>query len=331
MRYCVGVDYMSYVTMYERVAAGYEVEKEAGFIALMKIFSSLGFSVPWFFAFCAFFQVFFIFQLFRDYKEIYPYLVLTFLMSGEMVYFSNTIRNMFAFAIVVYSLKFVKNRQPLKFYVWLLVAFFIHKSCAIMVVVYPLYLLRPVYFKNRLFQYLLLAGSLVLMNLNYIQVFISQMDSIMALLGYDDHYAMDDRMDQEVTIGLGFVVELAIVLIIILYGHKVKDYYSNTKLPINIMYDLFIIGVILKYSFIGSLFIQRMNTYFIGYTFILAATTLSYMKRFYIKMGRYMLLGLYFLLAFALLYRMVENSAMFIFNFQDDLYYLKNDFRAKEL
>lgn len=329
LRYCVGVDYMSYVVMYEKVASGIDVEKEFGFVGLMKFFSALGLGIEWFFAFCAFFQLFFIFQLFKSQKDILPYLILTFMMSGEMVNYSNIIRNMFAFAIVVYSLKYIQNKSPLKHYFWLFVAFSIHKSCAIMVVLYPLYMLKSEYFKNRLMQYGLLVVSLVLMNLNYIQEFIAQTDSLMALLGYNEKYILDDRMDQKVSIGLGFIIELAIACTIVYYSPKAKEHYA--KLPINIMYDLFVVGLVIKYSFIGSLFIQRMNTYFIGYTFILAAMEYACMRKTKIVKGRYILLGLYCMLAFSILYRMVENSAMFIFDFQDDLFYLKNEFRAKEL
>jgi len=327
-RYCVGVDCMSYVGMYKWVASGYEIEKEYGFIGIMKVFSSLGLRVEAFMGFCAFIQLFFIFHLFRNYKEIYPYLFLVFMMSGEFLVYSNIIRSMFAFAIVAYSLKYVQNKKPIIHYLWLLAAFFIHKSSAIMVIVYPLYILSPVLFSKKYVQYGLLIGSLILMNFDYVQEFISQMDSLMALLGYDEKYRMDDRMDQEKSIGLGFFIELSIVCIIIYYSTKIKDYYS--KLPVNIMYDLFIIGVILKYSFIGSMLIQRMNVYFVGYTFILAAMVFDYTKRFRIKYGWYLMLSLYCLLAFAVLYKMKDNSAMFIFDFQKDLFYLKNDFNYEK-
>ena len=329
LRYCVGVDYMSYVVMYDKVAAGIEVDKELAFVSLIKVFSSLGLSVGFFFAFCAFFQLFFIFQLFKGFKEVYPYLVLTYMIGGEWLIYSNIIRNMFAFAIVAYSLKYVQSKSPIKHYFWLLVAFLFHKSCAIMVVVYPLYLIRPEFFRKRFIQYALIGVSIILMNINYIQEFVAQTENIIALLGYADKYGMDERMDDDVSIGLGFVIELAITCTIIYYSPKTKEYYS--KLPINIMYDLFIVGQVLKYSFIGSLLIQRMNTYFIGYTFILAAIELSYMKRHKIKVGRYILIGLYCLLGFAILYRWNENSALYIFNFQEDLYYLKNPFRYEKL
>ena len=327
-RYSVGVDCMSYVGMYNRVASGYEIEKEQGFIGIMKVFSSLELRVEAFMGFCAFIQLFFIFHLFKSYKEVYPYLFMTFMMGGEFLVYSNVIRSMFAFAIVVYSLKYVQDKQPIKHYLLLLAAFFIHKSCALMVIVYPLYLIRPVFFDKKIVQYILLVVSLVLMGFDYVQEFISQMDSIMAILGYDEKYRLDDRMDMEKSIGLGFLIELSIVCIIIFYSSKIKEYY--TKLPVNIMYDLFLIGILIKYSFIGSMLIQRMNAYFIGYTFILAAMVLRYVKRNHINKGWYLLFGLYCLLAFAVLYRMNENSGMFIFDFQKDLFYLKNDFNYEK-
>ena len=324
LRYCVGVDYMGYVEMFEKVEMGYEVEKEYAFIGLMKIFQYFGLGVEPFFALCAFFQLFFIFQIFKEYKEIYPFLVITFMIGGEWLIYSNIIRNMFAFAIVAYSLRYIQTKSLYKHYFWLFIAFFFHKSCAIMLVVYPLYLLRPVFFQKRALQYGLLILSLVLMNINYIQEFVTYMDRLMVILGYADKYGMDERMDMDVSIGMGFVIELAIACTIIFYSPKIKEYYSN--LPTNIMYDLFFVGLLIKYSFIGSMLIQRMNTYFIGYTFILAAMELAYLHKHKMKMGMYAIIGLYCMLGFAILYRMNDNSAMFIFNFQKHLLYLKNEF-----
>ena len=43
-------------------------------------------------------------------------------------------------------------------------------------------------------------------------------------------------------------------------------------------------------------------------------------------MGMYDIIGLYCMLGFAILYRMNDNSAMFIFNFQKHLFDLKNEF-----
>ena len=324
LRYCVGVDYMSYVKMFDNVQLGYEVDKEYAFIGLMKIFQIFGLGIEPFFALCAFLQLFFIFQLFKNYKELYPFLVITFMIGGEWLIYSNIIRNMLAFAIVVYSLKYVQTRSIFKHYLWLLIAFFFHKSCAIMVVVYPLYMLKPFFFQKRSIQYVLLLISLVLMNLNYIQEFVSYMDGLMEILGYAEKYGMDERMDMEVSIGMGFVIELSIACTIIFYSPKIKEYYSN--LPTNIMYDLFFVGLLIKYSFIGSMLIQRMNTYFIGYTFILAAMELAYLHKHKMKMGMYAIIGLYCMLGFAILYRMNDNSAMFIFNFQKHLFDLKNEF-----
>lgn len=323
MRYCVGRDYMAYVEMFEHKAFGYEVDKEAAFVEIIKLFASLGLDVSAFFTFCAFFQLFFIFQAFKQHKEVYPYLILTFMIGGEWLIYSNIIRHIFAFAIFVYSLRFVTGRNPLKHYLWLFIAFFFHKSCAVLVIIYPLYLFTSSYFDRRWIQYVIVLISIVLMNLNYIQEFVSSMDKLLMLMGYYDKYIMDDRMDREVTLGIGFVIELAIACTIIYFSPKIKEHY--TRLPVNIMYDMFIVGLAIKYSFIGSMMIQRMNVYFVGFTFILAGLELAYMFKFKRK-GGIVLLGLYCFLGFATLYRMFENSALFIFNFQDNLFYLKKDF-----
>lgn len=330
LRYGVGVDYFSYVNLYNAIVAGYDHEdigKELGFTLLMKLFAFAGLDITLCFTAYAFIQIFFIFYLFKCNKEIYPFLVLTFMLGGEWLAYCNIIRHMLAFAFFVYSLKFVKDKNWVNHYLFIILSILFHKSAFILIIVYPLYYLKESYFNKRGLQFLCLVISLVLMKVNLIQEFVKRMDVLMMLLGYSDKYGMDERMDEEVSLGPGFVLELSIVCLIIYLSPKIKQYYKN--IPVGIMYDLFFVGVLIKYSFIGSMLIQRMNVYFIDMTFILSAICITYLSK--IRKGKSTLLKrmyilLYILLFGAILYRMEDNSAMFIFNFQNSLFNLKSGF-----
>ena len=191
-----------------------------------------------------------------------------------------------------------------------------------LVVIYPIYLFRPSFFNKRAIQFILLGGSLVMMNLNYIQEFIAYFDKLIVLLGYGDKYLMDDRMDMEVSIGLGFLVEICIALTIIFFSPKVKQYFNSPLL--NISYDLFFVGLLIKYSFIGSMLIQRMNLFFLGFTFIAAAFTMAYLFKTR-KFMRYVFVGLYLLFYIGVMMSMKDNTALYVFNFQEQFYHYKYD------
>lgn len=322
LRYGVGTDFFSYQNMYDSSLNGFEVEKEPGFVAIIKFATTLGFSNSFCLFTYAFVQLFLIFKAFSGYKQIFPFMVITFMLSEEWLMYANVIRHMIAFAIFVYALKFIINRNLIKYLLSIACACLFHKSAAVLVVIYPIYLFRPSFFNNRAIQFILLGGSLVMMNLNFIQEFIAYFDKLIALLGYGDKYLLDDRMDMEVSIGLGFLVELCIALTIIFFSPKVKQYYNSSLL--NISYDLFFIGVLIKYSFIGSMLIQRMNLFFLGFTFIVAAFTMTYLFKTK-KLMKYAILCMYLLFFTGVMMSMKENTALYVFNFQEQFYHYKYD------
>ena len=322
LRYGVGTDFFSYQNMYDGTLYDFEVEKEPGFIAIIKFATTFGLGNPFCLFIYAFIQLFLIFKAFTEYKQVFPFLVITFMLSEEWLMYANVIRHMIAFAIFVYALKFIVNRSVVKYILAIAIACLFHKSAAVLIVIYPIYLIRPSFFNKRAIQFVLLGGALVMMNLNFIQEFIAYFDKLIVLLGYGDKYLMDDRMDMEVSIGLGFLVELCIALTIILFSPKVKQYYNSPL--INISYDLFFIGLLIKYSFIGSMLIQRMNLFFLGYTFIVAAFTMAYLFKTK-KLMRYAFLLLYLLFFTGVMMSMKDNTALYVFNFQEQFYHYKYD------
>ena len=322
LRYGVGTDFFSYQNMYDGTLNGFEVEKEPGFVAIIKFATTIGFGNSFCLFTYAFIQLFFIFKAFSAYKSVFPYMVITFMLSEEWLMYANVIRHMIAFSIFVYALKFIINRNLIKYLLAIFIACLFHKSAAVLLAIYPIYLIRPTFFNKRAIQIVLLCGSLVMMNLNFIQEFIAYFDKLIVLLGYGDKYLMDDRMDMEVSIGLGFLVEICIAMSIIFLSPKIKQYYNSSLL--NISYDLFFIGLLIKYSFIGSMLIQRMNLFFLGFTFIVAAFTMAYLFKTK-KLMKYVFLSLYLLFFTGVMMSMKDNTALYVFNFQEQFYHYKYD------
>ena len=170
-------------------------------------------------------------------------------------------------------------------------------------------------------QIILLSISLFLMNINIINVFISAVDSLIIRLGYSSYLDMSSMMDSDVRLGVGFYIIFLVNLTLILHSKNVKRFFSLHWL--NIVYDLYFIGVLWSYIFINSLLLNRINYYMYGFQYIVAAFTLVYLKETKKYKVFYLLLSLYILIFIATMYRMGENTSLYIFNWQEDLFYLK--------
>ena len=126
--------------------------------------------------------------------------------------------------------------------------------------------------------------------------------------------------------GIGFYLILLQNIILIAYSNKLKAYFSNGYF--SIIYDLYIIGVIYGYISNGSIILTRLNYYFNGFNFIVAAFTLTFLfNKLRLHLNNWiiflLLTAIYILIFIGLIYRIDENSYRFIFFWQESLYYLK--------
>lgn len=146
-------------------------------------------------------------------------------------------------------------------------------------------------------------------------------DGTISFVGYDNYNGNDEGMLKKGTVGLGFVINLMIDMIIILHSNRMKSFFQSKQL--NAMYILYFIGVLLKYALLWSLLFQRVNYYFYGFQFIISAFLLYYLHK--TNKATYIILTI--LLALVLvgtLSKMETNTSQFIFNWQTDLFHLKN-------
>ena len=121
--------------------------------------------------------------------------------------------------------------------------------------------------------------------------------------------------------GIGAFVILFINIFLIFWSNKIKGYYNSKFLTYS--YNLFFIGVLWTYVFNNSSIFSRINYYFIGFQYIIAAYTLMYLIRTKKKQASIIMIILYLLLFVGYMYKMETNTTMFLFNWQDELFYLK--------
>lgn len=325
IRYKVGIDYSAYLNMYvdpfsitERI--------EPGFQLILSTLRNLGLHYSVFFGTVAFLQLYFIYRAIKSYPELYPFLAFTFMFGCVWYDYANGLRQELAFCIFVFSLKFILDKKWIWHYLLIALAFTMHKSAIVLAIIYPLFQLKKDWFTNIKIQLLLLVGALVLMHFNIVQSAIQQLEGIIALLGYDNYLEgnSEEKISTNVELGIGFFVLLCINIMLIANSSKVKEYFNRTWL--SYAYNLYYIGVLWQYIFITSHLFNRMNYYLYGFQYIIAAFTLAYFWNKKRKILFSLLVGLYLLLFTGYLSNIETSSIGYIFYWQYDLYYLKNNF-----
>ena len=140
IRYNVGMDYPAYRSLYIQIANGITVEQfEYLYHLLNQIIAYFGGEYPWIFSITAIiFMTIVTMQVFKD--SPYPALSVFLLLSTTYYFcFLNGIRSMLAYAICLYSIRYIENRQFIKFLITILIAGGFHTTGYIFIAVYFLY------------------------------------------------------------------------------------------------------------------------------------------------------------------------------------------------
>lgn len=329
-RYFVGADYISYSTMYQD-QLNYGEQKfsdrwELGFLLLMKSVAFFNAPTSIFLGCIAFIQLYFISGVFKDKKEVLPFLFFVFMIGSYWLTYSNALRHMLAVPIWIYSIKYISTKQWIHHYLLILLAFMFHKSALILLPVYPLYnfyVKEKCLFGNIKVQLLLFVCSLIVMNTSFLQDNFAKLDNLVLFFGYDFYFeGMDVKeLIGGQSIGLGFLINKALTILLICNSNKCKQYFNSRWF--NILYDMYFVGILLSHIFIDSIAFSRVNYYFNNMSLVVGALFMYY---FYNSDKRnYRLMQLVYILTFlAVMYRAMDNSALFIFDWQDNLFYLKS-------
>lgn len=327
IRYGVGVDFFSYLHNYNAYTTttghwGVSKQFEIGFGLITEIIADLKAHYTIYFGVIAFLQLYFTLLAFKKEYKLYPYLVFSFMVSCYWLTYSNGLRQIMAMSIWIWAIKFLAEKKTWQFCLSILLAFTMHTSAIVLLIFYPIYNWKQEWFKDIRLQIALIVFSLILMKVDIVQSLMQNFDTIIQLTKYDDYTQEDQAINihKQVKLGLGYAITLFLILLLVFNSNKTKQYFKSKLF--NIYYDLFFIGACLKYILINSLVFTRVNYYFIHIMFIVAAYTLRYAHKNN-KTLFYLILSLILFTFVATLYGGFENTAVYVFFWQKDLYYLK--------
>lgn len=321
LRYAVGADTNSYIEEYDRVQQGILNERnEAGFLWLEKLSASIGVHSTVFFGGLAFIQLMLVYYALRKDKYVYPYIALTFILGCVWLTYANGIRQAIALTIYFVALGFSDKKHFYFYFALVFIASLFHKSAIILFATFLLLSFNKDLFPSRKFQYILFIVAIALGNLNIVTKFMDGLEIAATYFGYD--YYFDGQYSESLlrgsdSNGIGYYVNLLLPTLTIYYSPLLKKEIPNITKP----YNVYFIGVILKYAFINSPLIQRVNYYFYGFEFIIIAFLLYVLHRHNHQAFRVVVVTLC-LVFVGTLYRCFDNYSAFFFIGQEDLYRL---------
>lgn len=323
-RYGVGVDFYAYEYIYNQTLLGFGgiPNYEPGFMAIVRSLSGIGLHSAFFFAVIAFLQLILIFSSVKKDRYIYGYIVFTYMIGCIWLSFSNGLRQELAFCIFAFALAFADRKAWMNHYFLILMAISMHNSAYLLLVFYPILLYKKEWFTNIKLQLVLLILSYIVGESKILSQYLFLFEEILGLDffsgTYDGYLGYEDKLYAEVSKGIGYYIILLVDVVLVANSTKIKNNLGNDYFTI--IYNFFFIGVILKHAFIDSHMIQRVNYYFYGFQFIVAAYALYYFYKNKSYTYLYLLLSLYMLTFVANMSKMESNTALFRFFWEKDIF-----------
>lgn len=242
--------------MFTGINEGVNTNYEIGFILICSLFKSMRFS---YFGFILVFTVIFYLLMIKGLKRFVSSWSVFFATFMYKIMFYNTfisIRQGFTIAIFCYSLKYIVDKKPLKYFLLCLIAFFIHRGALIL---FPLYFLR--YFKvtRKFYIYyslIFLPTKLIASSVN-IGPLLEKIIDIFNFSSKSDGWT-------EVTEPISIIHTLEcyiVVLLIIFFFNKILSYKNNKEAKLILQLFLVVIPIFTLFS--EWIVLTRIKDYFV--------------------------------------------------------------------
>ena len=241
LRYKVGTDYISYVGMYNN-----ENKIDLGFIFISRISAQLGGVQSLFFMYNSLTLIFIFMGLNNIDKKIRPFAYFCYLFLFYTTSF-NIMRQFLAASIVFYAYKYIIKKEPIKWIIFIIIAFIFHNTSILCL---PLYIILNS--KSSKFKVIALLGT-VLIAFNY--------NSLLKIIsGYStfDHYSLYLNDYGDTINNKMFFIDAIILIYILIFKKKLlkQDINNNTYIL------LYIVSVILSLTGFFNPYVKRIGIYF---------------------------------------------------------------------
>ncbi len=316
-RWCVGADYWAYRTQLSNSPDNYVYfeNKEYLWYAFLWLHNKLGLHFSIGLSIVSFLQMFFLVKALKEYR--YILLTLPFVLFANFFYWEmmNGMRQILAACIMFYASRFIYERKIYQYYSFLLICFFIHHSVLLLV---PFYFIpnNIALANKRVICIIIFVGSVIIGRAPQFQA-ISDYASILTMfIGYDNYTDrvkdfLSDAPVEMRSLGPMYISLMAMCIISILYGPKLRIVYGKTIKQFDLWFNLsFIFSCsYFLFSSVDIVFI-RPTYYFAFYLLVMVSLVLYYLYSNRNKYG-----SLYFIIwlicAISMFRDMQKNAAIY--------------------
>lgn len=322
-RWGVGVDHLHYLFRYQ---VGGSQRHELLFGWVETFLSENGFHYAFYFGFWALWDIVLLFYCVKDHKYIFPLLALMLMLTSAYLSMMNTMRQQAAMVVFLVSLQYICEKKLVKYLICCLLAVSLHKSAAILFVLYPILSIRNDWFKRVWLQLLLFAACFYLQfHFESVAEWIEKPFTWFSESLDYEQYNMDmlfsDRWSRDKfgrNTGLGPIISIIRVLPVIFYSKEMKSYFDFPLFKL--IYTLWFAGELMTLLFGSSIILNRIVMYFTCVRPIMYSFFLYYCFNSKKQLNTFLGVGM-ILLFVALFINIVTNpmsTAQFTFFWQHD-------------
>lgn len=265
-RYGVGVDYFRYLFSYQY---GMNERYEFLFRSVSNLMLAHNLHYSIYFSFWAFLQIVLLLYAFRNYRFIFPYLLLYIIIGNYFMSMVNIIRQQLAALIFLCSIQFIDEKKIVNYLICIFLASMFHRSALLMVVMYPILRYRDDWFQNVGLQLILLFAAVFLsFRFDLVTQFIGKPFAWFAsTFGFERYRVavlgnetLDDTSRFGANTGMGIFVSLFKCLPIILLSKPLKMFYHSSFF--NMLYSMWFVRVFTNYALGTSVILNRPFVFF---------------------------------------------------------------------
>lgn len=293
LRYNTGVDYLSYLDDYNLVAEGHQPyhDYEFLFMQMMRLFAENGIHYSFFFGFCGFLQLFFVYYALKDHKYLLPFVGLYVMLGPLFLTWMNGLRQCIVVCFFVLLSTQILKRNIVLYVLGIICASFIHKSAWFLL---PLFLLTyvPVNWMNNTKRNILILGASFFLGTT--PVWLEHMTSFQLILDKIGYFSYSMGVEELVSeenlgttaMGPGRIMLLLLDVILIIIYPSVSRYYKDRFIDQSFM--LYFMGTCIYNLFANTshLFLRPV-IYLTVFIIVILPATLVYLRNLKVQLKYY--------------------------------------------
>lgn len=243
LRYSVGGDYFSYVKILEKgEIVKNRADQEILWNYLVKLNHGLGLKAAFGFGVCAFLQIYFLVKACVNNK--YLLVAIPIVMFGSRYYFDMTgaIRQVTAACMFIWFSKYIVERKPVQYFLWVIIASLFHHSALILSVFWFIPSQMCIASKRKLMWLIFIPCFIIGMTPQF-SSYINHIQSLVSVTGYDNYSTsiteyLTGGKNEALSFGPIMLSFLLIAIAIIYYGPDLEEKYKD-KIPLfSVWYNL---------------------------------------------------------------------------------------------